>query len=205
MRGILFKPDMIKAIREGRKTQTRRVLKPQPIESVIEIKEHSEVKGYWIPYSSDRRMVNNNQGYRKNDCGYKTRFQVGEVVYIQEAWESDCTCGNLKCNGVIYKLGYSGKIIPDKWRSPLFMPAWAARTHLKITGVGYERLQEITEADAEAEGVDPNNPWGFYDGYINSFTWLWDSINPKQKWDTNPWVVKNSFRLEKETESGLLS
>ena len=97
-------------------------------------------------------------------------------------------------------------------RSPLFMPAWAARTFLKITDVRAERLQEITEDDALAEGIEissweccitpfknyskrkedqhPNN--GFSSA-PSSYKSLWDSINKDYQWESNPWVFRYEF------------
>lgn len=164
MKGILFKPDMIQAIREGRKTVTRRVITPQPIDCVTELKRHSEYLDYYIPYTVERKMANNNAGYRKDDCGYVPRYQVGETVYVKEAHRF--VQGNGKPNdfGVVYPEGeikwwrdnggqFNYPII-EKRRSPLFMPAWAARTFLKITDVRADDffLAILTPEELELEG-----------------------------------------------------
>ena len=217
MKGILFKPDMIKAIVEGRKTQTRRVIKPQPIDSVYELKEHSQVKGYYIPYAKDRRMVNNNAGDHKNDCGYLSRYRVGEVAYIKEAWRTDIIFDDLSpselisedmkaWNGVIYyDFDYHKPdgIFNSRKRSPMHLPAEFARYFIKITDVRAERLQEITLRDIEAEGI-----WTYEDPYKGKgssisqcrmrFAKLWNTINkPPYDWNSNPWVWRYEFNLMK--------
>jgi len=214
MKGILMKPDMIQAILDGKKTQTRRVIKPQPIKAVAELKEHSEVKGYWIPYSADRRMVNNNIGNRKNDCGYYARYQLGEVVYLKEAWDTYLPDENIR-PVVVYK--YDGLSSGFKWRSPLFMPEWAARHFLQITDVKAERVQEITGEDAINEGCSDvgvvplqtamlaTNTNTIDDCYkalsIACFADLWDTINkPPYNWDSNPYVFSYSFRRVNKDE-----
>lgn len=213
MKGIMFKPYLIPKIISGDKTHARQLLKPQPIESVAELKEHSGVKGYWIPYAADRRMVNNNVGSRKNDCGYTPRYRVGETVYIKEAW-----CEDYTGEKIYYKLDGGESPGPKGfWRSPLFMPAWAARTFSKILSVEAKRLQDMTEADARAEGIfsvhlplcgfDGTTVWtwkqypnqSIYDSPIGAFAHLWGSINPDSPWACNPWVFDYGLEVEECT------
>lgn len=176
-RPILFSTDMVKAILDDKKTMTRRVIKhPEKYERIREC-------DFCCPYG-----------------------KVGQRLWVRETWDSDCTCCNPKCNGVIYKAGYSGVIVPDKWRPSIFMPRWASRITLEITNIRVERLQEITEKDALAEGVD----WYSIENKIEgigrwiegigrcqqAFRKLWDSINTKRgySWESNPWVWVISFR-----------
>lgn len=192
MKGILFKSESIKAIIEGRKTQTRRVIKPQPIIAPT----YKELSLKDLEYD-----------------GFKPRYQVGEIVYVKEA---HYRYGHWIKNGFI-KAGRQkwlfkadtkevrylenrppmvyANAIKDKtgWfkRSPLFMPQSAARYFTKFTGVRAERLQEINEEDAEAEGLDL-----LQGGILCEFRLLWDSINPKYPWESNPWVWVYTFRQE---------
>jgi len=84
------------------------------------------------------------------------------------------------------------------WRPSIFMPRWASRISLEITGVRVERVQDISDADAKAEGV----PEGAFDtgltyvpSYVESFMNLWDAINAaRAPWDSNPWVWVVEFR-----------
>lgn len=211
MKGILFKPDMIKAIVEDRKTQTRRVDK-------LANKIASTYDRTWVAF--DKR---DNWWLLKGRSEYsgciesfviKPRYQVGEAVYIKEACYL-CLDDNLEYRGdVIYKDSPDAHLVlKGEWVSPLFIPAWAARYFIRITGVRAERLQEITEEDAMAEGcrliartiqpfelqpkphfTAPERPFTHRDHFIG----LWDSINkPPYDWDSNPWVWVYSFEALK--------
>lgn len=110
-------------------------------------------------------------------------YQVGETVYIKEAW-----CESYYGEPICYKL--DGKESPgpkDFWRSPLFMPAWAARYFIQITDVRAQRVQEISYEDIIAEGVDTGQDVHYQE--------LWDSINPKYPFASNCWVWAYTFKL----------
>jgi hypothetical protein len=90
-----------------------------------------------------------------------------------------------------------GKEIPCHWKPSIFMPRWASRITLEITNIRVERLQEITEEDAKAEGIE--NPFFASDRYWptfkDRFETLWDSINGKTyPWSSNPWVWVIEFK-----------
>jgi len=130
----------------------------------------------------------------------KPRYQVGEVVYIKEAWCRSCQ-DEFKDGSICYKndLGAKWKgentCVEGKWASPLFMPAWAARYFIQITDVRAERLQEITLQDIQAEGITLGAGGGL-DWTIEArgdYQRLWDSINKEYPWSTNPWCWKYSF------------
>lgn len=179
-RPILFSGPMVRAILEGRKTQTRRVKKPQPIDlGVIHIV--GQIK---CPYG-----------------------QPGDRLWVRETFCPDW------CDEVIYRAddptgraardaGYSHE---PKWKPSIFMPRWASRIDLEVVGIRAERLQEISEDDALAEGCEPgggacSGPMDpvEYDGYTASdeFAALWDSINAKRghSWESNPWVWVVEFK-----------
>jgi len=155
----------------------------------------------------------------------KPRYKVGELVYIKEAWRAvgrDSTDAIYKLE-IQYKDGKrtwhevnplkwvwytdnKGWGVNSKWRSPLFMPAWAARYFIRITGVEAQRLQEISIDDCKAEGIHgytlakgclsdnpPDQRWNFIE--------LWNTINKNQQWNTNPWIFKYRFKLEAKAES----
>ena len=192
MKGILFTADNHKAIREGRKTVTRRVIKPQP--------------------PDDARLINACGIYSFEIDGEfeplpKPRYQVGEVVYIKEAW-----AGN-RGQGWIYKSDYDllpwseddkQRRTPIKWRSPLFMPAWAARDFLQITDVRAERLQEISYFDIKKEGWQPEMGLAprsggeiIIEGGLRPQDWyenLWDSINGEGDYALNKWAWRYEFK-----------
>lgn len=202
---------MITAIQEDKKTQTRRVIK--------ELKEPDKWHGIlWkamgLPNVTGAFVFDNREGKKVN---IKPRYHVGQVLYVKEAWCIDKMFDHLKPiqipdhdnvrryfrNDPLLRYGYGGR-----WRSPLFMPAWAARYFLRITDVRAERLQSITEEDAIAEGVNFNT-YGIKRGYgLDADKWataardayaeLWDSINKKMTWSMNLWVWVYKLELVKK-------
>lgn len=128
------------------------------------------------------------------------------IYYIKEAWATEPQYDHLKPREIpnnakiYYSLdGYDDTIMGKK-RSPLFMPQWAARHFIKITSNAPQRLQEITEEDAEAEGF---NCWEFDNPDLyadcpctNQFIQRWDSINPDYPFETNPFVFRYKFVLK---------
>ncbi len=158
------------------------------------------------------------------EYGWVSRYQVGEVVYIKEAHKPFILCfPGVNKTLVRYKLDdtdvevevteeikqqyYSMACLHTeagldicRWVSPLFMPAWAARYHIKIKDVRAERLQEIGSWDCVHEGICQkffNNMYNIVTDkpngmLIRDFYRLWDSIN-KDKWESNPWVFRYEF------------
>ena len=198
---------MVRAILDGRKTMTRRVIKPQPPISwdVCEPVEHTS--GVFCFYrSSDTDF----HGYKK--CPYG---QHGDRLWVKETWASMNSVDHLSpkdiellCRDAGYKTGPCGDLwykadnsyrqwgddnqTKGKWRSSRFMPRWASRINLEVVSVRVERVQDISEDDARAEGI--SNPLGSL--ALNIFPSLWDSINLKRGygWDTNPWVWVIEFK-----------
>lgn len=195
MKGILFKPEMIQAIRAGRKTVTRRIIKPQPP----------------IIYHSPVWLIDKSWAFQKPNQGTPpffahSRYLSLETVYVKETWaDMICLASTEKGKGKgesspIYKLDADStelKILQGHWKSPMMMPEWAARTFLLIEDVRPERLQEITENEALSEGIDRNGfdaPQAVWN-YKN----LWDSINkPPYDWKANPWVWRIQFKVKEK-------
>jgi len=209
VKGILFKPDMIKAIVEGRKTVTRRVITFKP-----------PVNGFgreWsCPFKTeylDNWIFTAGFGLATQQIRVKPRYQVGEVVYIKEAHRYIQNDGDPYDFGIQYKSDSQVKWwrdngnlmdypIDEKWRSPLFLKELFARYFLKIVGVRAERVQEISEEDARAEGVIPyiedagdGHLWspGGAKAYRLEFKDLWDSINKDYPFESNPYVFRYGF------------
>ena len=182
MRSIMFRPDMIKAIREGRKTVTRRVIKPQP-----------PVASLPVDFVGEFSILGK---------GYRARYQPGEVVYIKEAWASEAIDDELKpCEipkgyPIYYKhlFEQTDNFGAGRWRSPLFMMEWMARYFLQMLDVRAERLQEITENDCIAEGCEYPTNWGSGSSFRYSYQIIWDSINKDHPWASNPFVWVYSFK-----------
>lgn len=185
-KSILFSTPMVKAILDGRKTMTRRVIK-QDIVNSCDI----DTDGTLLDYQdSDGDFIN-----PVKLCRYK----VDDILWVRETW-----CRGKARNGdnkVIYKADVETDLQPiHNWRPSIHMPKEAARIFLKVTNVRVERLQDITEEDAFKEGcIDYQCKIG--DGKFedviefdltarDAFIDLWDSLNAKRgySWENNPWV-----------------
>jgi len=177
-RPILFSAPMVRAILEGRKTQTRRILKSQG-------KKAGHYAGWVLPE------------YR-TDCPYG---QPGDRLWVRETWQINHTVQDAdgKCPTIFRA---DGTLLPAqgmKWTPSIHMPRWACRIVLEITDVRVELLQSISDADARAEGC--NGGHGSIPGYNYSATprehfWqLWESIAaPGTRWEDDPWVWVITFR-----------
>jgi len=192
LKGILFKPWKIKFIAEhpDMELQTRRVIKPQPPDGgevfswfAPEITENKAPEGLWLEDEHGLKFLQ------------KPRYQVGEVVYIKEAWNKGYD-GN---DRVLFRLGLSESNLAelesddlwDGWHSPMFLKAEDARYFIKILAVRAERLQEITEDDAISEGIDSD----FQEYPRLAFLELWNSINKDYQWESNPWLFVYDFKF----------
>lgn len=186
---ILFTGAMVCAIREGRKTQTRRVIKPQP--------EWKPEGGYdW--YQRDRRELW--QQYTAEEFLKRSPYGVpGDLLWVREAWtewQFSTRGGRLLPKRVVYKadaeLHGTGL-----WRPSIHMPRWASRITLEVTEVRVERVQEIEAEDCEAEGI-ATPEYDMCDGaWRDAFAETWDSINAKRGfgWKENPYVWVVGFKV----------
>lgn len=185
-RPILFSATMVRAILEGRKTQTRRVMKTQYV-NVAKLD----------PYTEEMLL---------RHCPYG---QIGDRLWVRETWTNlsyepspDKAC-------VLYRADGEEKPYELNWRPSIFMPRWASRITLEIIDARVHRLQEISEEDAACEGVEKTSAmiWRNYFedcaqySAKSSFASLWQSINGKNKpggewdaWDANPWVWALTFK-----------
>ncbi len=200
MKGVLFKSDMIKAIVEGKKTQTRRL---------GGLKRININPSYWSLFDIQVGMARLKNKWHNDLTTIKSRYQVGDVVYIKEAYTFSFAWEGTKTKDIPFSTRRYCKdseidIPLSKWHSPRFMPAWAARYFIQITDVKPQRLQEIAGEDCVAEGIELNHRI-FGDGdseyyeaideeFIRSYSQLWDSINPKYPWSSNPWVWVYTFK-----------
>lgn len=185
---ILFSTPMVKAICEGRKTQTRRIIKPQP-DNEHEYTRVNQV-GKWFHVEADKP----DPVMFTVTCPYGV---PGDHLWVRETWAGD------ENTGFAYKasepdvLPFGEECIFDKWKPSIFMPRTASRITLEVVNVRIERLQDISDSDAVSEGVDMSM-LSAGTGNISyaqfQFSQLWDYINEKRGfgWDTNPlvWVVE---------------
>jgi hypothetical protein len=180
MKPILFSTEMVNAILDGRKTQTRRIVKPQP-KTIAHDSKNRLPMAFWAD----------------NSKWIKPKYQVGDIIWVRETWSK-------KDGHYFYKAGHELLIDSEplikRWRPSIYMPREAARIFLRVTNVRVERLQEITEKDAKAEGVITNDAVKV-SSYVYWFEMLWDDLNKKRGygWETNPWVwVYELERVEVE-------
>ena len=211
---ILFNTEMVRAILGGRKSCTRRMVKPQPDE------KHTYPLGF-VTDSTEKKEVGC-FGFGIDEYGgsiqyAKPQYQPGDILYVRETWERfECwncegdergNCSKEPKKSVLdktcgcYMYRATDEISGDaKWHPSIHMPKEAARIWLKVTNVRVERLQDMTDDDAEAEGCFD------YTSTALGFPDIWDSTIKKSDldrygWDTNPWVWVIEFeRCEKPKE-----
>ena len=200
---ILFNTEMVRAILDGRKTCTRRLVKPQPDE------KHTYPLGF-VTDSTEKKEVGcfgfgiNEYGgsiqYAKPPYGYAP----GDILYVRETWSELSSGYEYKADGE--NIDHLGNMI--KWRPSIHMPKEAARIWLKVTDVRVERLQEITSEQISREGVEVEYPHvlnGEEKRY--AFSTLWNSTIKKSDldhygWNANPWVWVIEFeRCEKPEDA----
>lgn len=171
MKPILFNTEMVRAILDGRKTVTRRVI-------------HIPNYGYFM--TEPPRVV--------------SRYQTGDILYVRETWTIlPVTPGdNFRPSGVYYYKA-DGDMRPDRyrdngWHPSIHMPKEAARIFLRVQDVHVERLQEITGAECVREGIPQESLKEVGEAFtVGQFADLWDSTVkpadlPRYGWDANPWV-----------------
>lgn len=185
-KGIIFSGPMVRALIEGRKTQTRRVLKPQPgdLDRPFQVDD-----GSW--------HVTDSQGAHMSPL--RLPYAPGGRLWVREA----CATWIGSIQDAVYKATESAeewaKLQHDarmgcwKMRSPIHMPRWASRITLTVTDVRVQRLQKITEADAKAEGCPPAIE--FPHNKRRAFENLWNNLHGREAWDANPWVAAISFTV----------
>ncbi|EDR6078695.1 hypothetical protein A8D40_002951 [Salmonella enterica subsp. enterica serovar Barranquilla] len=187
-RGMIFNAEMVNAILSGRKTQTRRPIKWKQTR-FTEIAERDD--GSLWPWAEDCE--------RGGDIWFACPFgEVGDCIWVRETWaEAGASAPDLK----LYRANYPAHVpthyenVPPaedvRWTPSINMPRWASRITLEITDVRVERLNSITESDAEAEGVTDT---GFGDLLVDGFRYLWKSIYGDDSWQANPWVWVIEFK-----------
>jgi hypothetical protein len=183
-RPILFSGPMVRAILDGRKSQTRRVVKLRDKTGT-----YSDFGDDGWPESADECG-----DWHRDPCPYGI---PGDRLWVRETWQFQ-PASAIAANGkYVYAATVKDGHHPPSWRPSIHMPRVASRLTLAVKAVRVERLQEISEADAVAEGTTPGNVAGSdvdIDGnvwngaYRRAYAALWDSINGPGSWAANPWV-----------------
>lgn len=225
-RPILFSGPMVRAILDGRKTQTRRVFGPE----MIRIEPHPKCGFYYETFARrNGEVVSTGQGpFRPNDWSHYCPYgEPGDRLWVRETWrtrrewdriapsklpvteDSSFTPLTLREQYITYvESDTQANKLRGKLRPSIYMPRWASRITLEIVSIRVERLQDISEEDAEAEGIvsrrvmDDPYPHFFLSGsewqwdYAASIIYanLWESINGPDSWQANPWVWVVQFR-----------
>lgn len=234
-RPVLFSGPMVRAILEGRKTQTRRVLKPQIETFDVAPGRPCAVDIAWDVDDGKGRIWKGSYQDGAADLGWKkgtgvlttqtVPYAPGDRLWVRETWKRDGADSIAAATadfedamgpqlGPTFYAADAHPMGPSRYWPSIHMPRWASRLTLTVTDVRVQRLQDISEDDAKAEGIEINQ-----DGYLRVIGWrnygshqtviddarlsfgtLWDSINGKREganWDANPWVVTVSFTAEK--------
>lgn len=218
-RPIIFSGPMVRAILSGRKSQTRRIIKPQPSENCTGFSP--AISGeHWIeqlPVKVPAGMLHPRHGAVDTTisgnslrCPYAP---VGARIWVREAYlvrgagkipvyKADLSAVDAAGFGAMY----------GGWKRSMYMPRWASRIMLEIIKIRVERVQELRETDAVAEGIEPDGPvnrddltscWRNYDPHETAAYWnsprdsfhsLWSAINGADSWNANPWVWVLEFR-----------
>lgn len=219
IRPILFSAPMVRALLEGRKTQTRRILKcevPEPprLDNVVHFPPR-----HGRPYLDAYNKTNWWCWWTRDDrpCEqFDVKFAPGDVLWVREScyiepgttaesWDRDLA-------DVVYRAdGGSLGNGPDdwaSWRPSIHMPRWASRLTLAVTGVKVERLQDISKADVLAEGISERDGDPITDvhcGWHEPYAALWDEINGPGAWAANPWVVAVTFTVHQQNVDAFLA
>lgn len=215
VRPILFSGPMVRALLAGTKTQTRRVLKPQPhFHNVWQCEDtldwwqsgHGEAGDDPIHIRikrGDRLWVRESWDFMPLDDPKPEGSGKAEIVYWADADRLEFEVPN-GFNPMVYGC--------ERFRPSIHMPRWASRLTLTVTDVRVQRLQDISEDDAAAEGwpaKEDRATTGLAetrDAYpVGWYAWLWDSINGPGSWDANPWVVAYTFTVEHQNIDAALS
>lgn len=176
-RPILFSGEMVRAILEGRKTQTRRVVNPQPDDS-----------GLWNDDKYPRSIISDLSGWNGtvDATGESRQFKCpygkpGDRLWVRETWN--------RFGEIIYYKADEEKPFSYStlWKPSIFMPRSASRILLEITDIRVERLHDISADDEKKEGI--------YSPIHELLFWaLWQKINGPESWDANPWVWVITFK-----------
>ncbi|MFT1010982.1 hypothetical protein [Enterobacter hormaechei] len=209
-RGMIFNGEMVRAIIDGRKIQTRRIMKPQPA---------NDIARGTFPNTEAYGLVSTMKHKFGSTTAHLCPFgQPGVRIWVRETFRVHSRATDVAT--LVYKSSErqswteqthrvpvsvcNKPAVIEKWTPSIHMPRWASRILLEITDVRVERLNSISEEEARSEGVGRLRE-GFWKNYQpgwtqhqisarGSFATLWDSIYGSGEWDRNPWVWVITFK-----------
>ena len=224
-RPIPFSAEMLLAILNGRKEQTRRIVKPQPapfVQSTPDRHPTTRTDPYIDAYCGERKTAENPRGMSRDwhwwtadnrlgrhvaRCPYGA---PGDLLWVREAWRApsqydDRPPSRLPPGVDVQYIADASAPWASRYRHARFMPRGVSRITLRITDVRVERLQDITQKDAIAEGAPESHPdidrisrrFGYQDFSRSWFAQTWEDINGAGAWEANPWVWAISFERVK--------
>ena len=221
---VLSSGEMVRAILDGRKTQTRRPVKPQPFDFYRQpLPASAEIRatddGFWLYHFSDE----DGDGWEKGPVGKCPLGAVGDCLYVRETWalhretfegQGSGYTLQFRADSATREVLFDGRVIPAGdpkdtpkpwpatavnmgWRPSIHCPKWAARIWLEVTDVRVERVQGISTEDVIAEGLSTTlREHAAECDLRDQFVTLWGSVYGKQGfgWELNPWCWCVSFR-----------
>ncbi|GBU18075.1 MULTISPECIES: hypothetical protein [Methylobacterium] len=228
-RPIIFSAPMVRALFDGRKTQTRRIIRDEvpsapSMDALAPGGTARHPAPYLDAYCGQRRTASNPRGMSDRWCWwtrddrpghtFKVPYVPGDRLWVRETWchtgSGVWTVGDSYCalgGKVIYRADDDGSDPGIKWFSPLHLSRNRSRLTLHVADVRVQRLQEISEDDAQAEGVQQEEDRYWHDylfpgtqltlGARESFSTLWNSLHGADAWDANPWVAAITFTVER--------
>ncbi|MDU2939893.1 morphogenetic protein [Superficieibacter sp. BNK-5] len=199
-RGMIFNAEMVRAILDGRKTQTRRPVKFPLIDKNMgcelagnELAGELAAGNYWnSPFGKPGDRIWVRETFRVMGCATDVARLMYKASERSSFTESARTVPVSSCT----------KQPSQKWTPSIHMPRWASRILLEITNVRVERLQDISHQDAVVEGMPPSHPsidavskgLGYPDFPRSAFAQIWQSIYGAESWQVNPWVWVIEFK-----------
>ncbi len=206
---IIFSTKMVQAILEGRKTMTRRVVKPQPyFDEKFNLFTWDGPRPKAKKYTGS--IASNHLGSHLESLALCGKYQPGDMLWVRESFRlSDFPekegkyeyRANMENPYAVWNTGI--------WKPSIHMPKTACRLFLEVASIRVERLHDITDEDAKMEGIEKAHDYGnglfSYKNYSEmdvvdwelaslSFMTLWESINGKESWNSNPWVWVIEFK-----------
>ena len=196
-RPILFSALMVRAILDGRKTQTRRIIKPQPPAGVaVHALGGGAIFMDWVDGGPAAAAMN-----PQPQCPYG---KVGDQLWVRENFKTDSQVDDVPPSELsqgepilyiadnVYRQTGCAPIEWGKTRPNIFLPKWASRILLEITDVRVQRLQDISDEDAKREGCGMHEDMSAYQEFYE----LWSSINGPESWEANLWCWVIEFRVQ---------
>jgi len=220
-RPILFSAPMVRALLDGSKTQTRRVVKMPPSWDCFVCADCGD--GWWPHPSDDGESPNYDNNEIPMNCPYG---RAGDRLWVRETFSDIYGAGGdevRRKEEAMYRADGETDpyVIGGRWTPSIHMPRWASRILLEIVSMRVERLQAIGDRDALAEGVErvednfgngpafcdygmanPDDTAEWFKSPVDSYKSLWESINSAGSWDANPWVWVVEFKRVEGAKAG---